>query len=452
MKNVESLKRQVVSKKLLSIYIVAVAVRLLFVWLYPGASYYGGITNEYVDAASNLLHGHGLTAYVDIASYSSGLVHFAYLPFIGRPLGYVLIFAVLSLIGNGTHLVFFQIVQALITAYSVILVYRLTQLVFRKIGHVDRLATAASILAAIWPNQARFEVALLPDGLTTLVLLALALYLTRYVQTRRTKDLALAGLMLGGSIYFRPDLVLLPFFLLPVFWILFSFKRAIPALVMLCLFLGIAIGLNAWKNYAISGEFVPLNLGSGTTMYEGISQFGDTLGTTYADERVAHNKLNTKQLFYPEGRKHDQALFREAVDTIEHHPWFYTTVILRRIPLLFTVRGLFFSDSVSLSNASEDLSQRFPGKYIAMFKEHPLLLTIRFLSPLLGWLLVLSAAIGIYFSFRTAREDHAMVLLLLFYFISTHLMTNVEPRYFYPAVPLLYPYALFAFRRWRRAG
>ena len=116
------------------------------------------------------------------------------------------------------------------------------------------------------------------------------------------------------------------------------------------------------------------------------------------------------------------------------------------------MRGLFFSDSVSLSNASEDLSQRFPGKYIAMFKEHPLLLTIRFLSPLLGWLLVLSAAIGIYFSFRTAREDHAMVLLLLFYFISTHLMTNVEPRYFYPAVPLLYPYALFAFRRWRRAG
>jgi len=434
------------SKKVFLIYAVAVAVRLLFVLLYPGANYYSGITGEYLDATSNLLHGHGLSAYVDIAPYSSGLVHYAYLPFIGRPLGYVLFFAAIALV-TGVVPVAFQIVQAFVTAFSVILVYKLAKILFHKSINVEKIAIAAAWLAALWPNAARFDVALLPDGLTTLVMLGIAIVLTKYALYRNTKHIIIAGILLGGSIYLRPDLVLLPFFLLPVFLFMMPWKRAVGAFGILIIILGALIGVNTWKNYALSGEFVPLNLGSGTTMYEGISQFGDTLGTTYADERVAHNKLNTKQLFYPNGKEHDQALFREAIDTIEHHPLFYTTVVLRRIPLLFTVRGLFFSDSVSFSKKGDDLSQRFPGRYITMFKEAPVATMARFLSPLLGWALLIAVIIGFVRSWRRSHEEHIMILVILFYFISTHLATNVEPRYFYPAIPLLYAYTIVGLRK-----
>ena len=36
-----------------------------------------------------------------------------------------------------------------------------------------------------------------------------------------------------------------------------------------------------------------------------------------------------------------------------------------------------------------------------------------------------------------------MTAALLLYWILSHLATNVEPRYFYPAVPLLYGYAVY---------
>jgi hypothetical protein len=204
------------------------------------------------------------------------------------------------------------------------------------------------------------------------------------------------------------------------------------------------IALNTWKNYAISGDIVPLNLGSGTTMYEGISQFGDTLGTTYADERVARDKLNTKELFYPNGPENDKKLFGEAIEIIKQHPGFYAQLLLKRIPLMFTVRGLYFSDSVSMLDPNDDLAKRFPDKYISMAKSRPVELAVRILSPLLGWALVILGFWGLIKALRTDWRTHIMIATLLLYWVLSHLATNVEPRYFYPAAPLLYGYAVWA--------
>ncbi len=378
-------------------FLLGVAVRLAFIALFPGINYYG------------------LNVFVDVAPWSSGLVHFAYEPFIGRPVGYVLFTAAIWLV-SGISPVAIQIAQAIITAFSVVLVYKLALELFSNldVAQSSRIAKYAALLAAVWPNQARFEIALLPDGLTTLIMLGLALELTRFYKALAWKHLTYAALILAFSIVLRPDLVLFPAFIFvallipgigrkkaesgkwivdskgnsvpsPLFTIHFPLSTTLRATAILVIPLAIAIGLNTWKNYALSGEIVPLNLGSGTTMYEGISQFGDTLGTTYADERLAHNVFNTKELFYPHGVEHDRMAWRTAVDTIEHHSFYYATVVLRRIPLLFTVRGLYFSDTVSLSDPKNDLSKRFPGKYIAMFKEHPVQAGVRFLSPLLGW-------------------------------------------------------------------
>jgi len=152
-------------------------------------------------------------------------------------------------------------------------------------------------------------------------------------------------------------------------------------------------------------------------------------------------------LFYPNGPENDKKLFAIAVDTIKHHPTFFAKLVLKRIPLMFTVRGLYFSDSISYSNKNDDLSQRFPGKYIAMFKEKPVELIVRILSPLLGWLLVLAGFLGLILAFKYDPENHFVLLILLIYFIGTHLITNVEPRYFYPCVPLLYGYSVLVWRR-----
>ena len=423
------------------LFLLGVAVRLLFVALFPGINYYDGITKEYLNAVGNFIHGHGLNVYVDIAPWNSGQVHFDYEPFIGRPVGYLLFCALISL-AVGIQPIAIQIVQAIVAAFSVILVYKLSLELFSKSERPEEIAKYAALLAAIWPNQARFEIALLPDGVTTLIILGLALELTRFNKTLEWKHLIWAAIILAFSIFLRPDLVLFPaFFFIAAFAILPKLY-VIRATLTFVLLLVVTIGFNTWMHYKISGEIVPLNLGSGTTMYEGISQFGDTLGTTYADERLAHNVFNTKELFYPNGVQNDRMAWRTAVDTIEHHPWYYATVVLRRIPLMFTVRGLYFSDTASFANPNNDLARRFPGKYIAMLKEHPIEATVRFISPLLGWLLVVMGFWGLIKSFKREKRDHFIVALLLFYFMATHLLTNVEPRYFYPAVPLLYAYAI----------
>jgi 4-amino-4-deoxy-L-arabinose transferase-like glycosyltransferase len=430
------------------VFLVALVVRLLFVALYPGVNYYGGITGEYLNVVNNILTGHGLTQYVDIAPFDSGRVQMEYMPFVARPIGYISFLTIISFF-TGIAPVAYQIVQALFTAFSAVLVYKLAKLLFEKHAKVEIIAKAAAILAAVWPNQARFEVTILPDGPTTLIMLGLAYQITKLARTGEKKRLIYAGIILATSILLRPDFVLFPGFFFIAAILLYNAKRAVQQVAVLAAMLAVMIGLNTWKNYAISGQIVPLNLGSGTTMYEGISQFGDTLGTTYADDRVANYKLNSKALFYPDGPKNDRLLFNEAVEIIKAHPGFYAKLLLKRIPLMFTVRGLYYSDSVSYLDPEQDLAKRFPDKYILMAKARPVEFSVRMLSPALGWLLVLLGFAGLIMALRKDWRTHVMIAALLLYWILSHLATNVEPRYFYPAVPLLYGYAVWLIMNYR---
>jgi 4-amino-4-deoxy-L-arabinose transferase-like glycosyltransferase len=430
------------------IYAVAVIVRLLFIGLYPGVNYYNGISNEYINVASNLVHGHGLTMFVDIARYNSGLTHFAYEPFISRPIGYVL-FTALPILLVGVVPAAIQILQALVTGFGAVLVYRLSREIFANRAWNERVATFAGLLAACWPNQARFEIALLPDGLTTLIMLGLTVSLVRYLKYHHRRDLLIAAGVLAISIFFRPDLVLFPAFFFVAVGLRRSFAVSFRATIVLVIGLALAIGLNTWKNYAISGVPLALNLGSGTTMFEGISQFGDTLGTTYADERLAHNYFNSKDLFYPDGVENDRRVWHTAIDTIAHHPWFYATVVARRVPLMFTVRGLYYIDTGSRADPGKDLAKQGTAGIEKKLTSDPVRAGVTALSALAGWALVVLGFLGIWLTRRRHEGLVFVPTLVLFYFVSTHLLTNVEPRYFYPCVPLLMPFAAYAVVRRR---
>lgn len=433
------------------IYALAVVARLVFVGLYPGVNYYNGISNEYVNVASNLVHGHGLTMYVDVAPYNSGLSQFVYEPFISRPVGYVLFMALPFFVAGVTPVVV-QILQALVTGFGAVLVYRIAREIFAHRTWNEKVATWAGLIAALWPNQARFEIALLPDGLTTLVMLGLTLSLVKYLKYHHARDLWIAASVLGLSIFLRPDMVLFPAFFFVAVWLRRSFAFSLRPAVVLAGVLALAIGINTWKNYAIRDVFLPLNLGSGTTMFEGISQFGDTLGTTYADERLAHNFFNSKDLFYPNGIENDQRIWNIAVDTIQHHPWFYTTLVARRIPLMFTVRGLYYLDTASRADPNKDFTKQGAAGVEKKLSSDPVRAGVTILSALGGWLLVVSGFLGMWLTRRRHEGLVFVPALVLFYFISTHLLTNVEPRYFYPCVPLLIPFAVYAIVRRRRAG
>ena len=55
---------------ILRIGLLGVAIRLLFILVFPGPDYYAGISNSYVDVATNIVEGRGITIPSSIASLS----------------------------------------------------------------------------------------------------------------------------------------------------------------------------------------------------------------------------------------------------------------------------------------------------------------------------------------------------------------------------------------------
>jgi 4-amino-4-deoxy-L-arabinose transferase-like glycosyltransferase len=120
---------------------------------------------------------------------------------------------------------------------------------------------------------------------------------------------------------------------------------------------------------------------------------------------------------------------------------------------MFTVRGLYYVDTASRADPNKDLAKQGAAGVEKKLSSDPVRAGITVLSALGGWIVVLLGFLGMWL----ARKRHEGIVfvpaLVLFYFILTHLLTNVEPRYFYPCVPLLIPFAVYAiYRRRHKSG
>ncbi len=415
------------SSKLRTLFMAALLVRLAFVIGFSGPNYFDGITASYVEALDNILDGRGVTVLVDVAPRSSVTRDLRFEPFIDRPIGYVIL--TLPAYAVWRSVVSIQILHAVLGSMACLLMVA----VGRRIVS-ERTALRAAWLLALWPLSARFEVAVLPDAVMPFfVLVSVWIVLLARERAWSWTWSGLAGFVSALAMTMRPDVLFLPAFLLCAVWLVDRRLPSIAALGTAAAAIVLVLGLHTWRNYeATGGKIAPLGLGNGISMWEGISQFGDTLGTLYGDDRLAERE-GYAQWAYPNGVERDRARMSEAVRIILDHPGFYAVHMLKRIPVLLTPDWIM-SNRYAPSLMSH-LREREGNSIVSYVLSYPVAAGARALVIFLQWVTLVLVALAM----RSVGERPLMWIPfgVIAYYIVIHLPTNTEARYFYPAIPFV---------------
>jgi hypothetical protein len=185
-----------------------------------------------------------------------------------------------------------------------------------------------------------------------------AMYLV--VLARRRSDsywlYAAAGLAIGLASWLRAQTMLLAVFA-GLMLVIISVNRiaAVKRGVVMAAVSLLTIGPITIRNYVVYGEFVPIQLGTGLNLWEGIADAsGDRFGAVRMDTEVATQEAEmyndpryAGSWTTPDGIRRDRDRTSRSLDVIVHHPFWYAGVMLGRCgemlkysahaPLIFTI-------------------------------------------------------------------------------------------------------------------
>jgi 4-amino-4-deoxy-L-arabinose transferase-like glycosyltransferase len=203
----------------------------------------------------------------------------------------------------------------------------------------------AGLLSAFAPQFSWNSITLLPDSLAALPILLAVLLITR-VLTRpnvshrnRLASILAAGALAGLSCWLRANaLMLAPFLALLLFVTCPRGARLRPALMLLCGAV-LMIGLLTIRNATAFSQFIPVSLGAGQTLVEGIADYNTdgSLGLPQTDMELIRGEAETYHrpeyagsLFTPDGVARDRARLARGFAVIRAHPFWFAGVMVRR--------------------------------------------------------------------------------------------------------------------------
>src|SRR6185312_6921969 len=148
-----------------------------------------------------------------------------------------------------------------------------------------------------------------------------------------------AGALIGVSVWLRANSLLLPPFLALVF--LFIGKRGSRLRPTLLLLSGalLLIAPITIRNAIVFGKFIPVSLGAGQTLIEGIADYNSdgSLGLPQTDMELirgeaetAHRPEYANSLFTPDGIERDRARLARGLAVVRAHPLWFAGVMVRR--------------------------------------------------------------------------------------------------------------------------
>lgn len=272
---------------------------------------------------------------------------------LGHPPGYPFVLALVwKLFGESDAAVqIFQIVCDSLAA-SLVLLIAAELLPFAA-------AVTAGALAALAPQFCWNSILLLPDTLAVLPVLVAVLLMLRSDRSRALTKVAAAGALIGLSCWLRANALLLaPFLALAV---PFLFERGRRTRASLALVAGAlaAVAPLTIRNALVFGEFIPVSLGSGQTLVEGIGdydpeeKFGlpDTDVELQRQEAEAHGRPDyAATLFGPDAVARDRERRARAFALMRAHPFWFASVMARRaVSMLRMERVPLASNAVPIS-------------------------------------------------------------------------------------------------------
>jgi 4-amino-4-deoxy-L-arabinose transferase-like glycosyltransferase len=200
-------------------------------------------------------------------------------------------------------------------------------------------AIVAGLLAAVAPQFIWNAVQMLPDALAVLPIL-LAVYLIVLAMRRpRVWKFVLAGALVGLSCWLRANAMLLAPFLAVAVVVLFG--RGVGLRYALALVAGAVLTIapltirNAW----VFGHFVPVSLGAGQTLLEGIGDYDaeGRLGIPATDTGIQQMEAArygrpeyATDLFGPDAIRRERARLALGWSVIRSHPFWFAGVMAQR--------------------------------------------------------------------------------------------------------------------------
>jgi hypothetical protein len=278
------------------------------------------VTHRYKESARQLVNGEFKTFLTDV-------------PRLGHPPGYpIVLAAIFKTVGESdTFLQFFQIT---VDSLSAVVLFLISIELFSL-----AVAIVAAALAALSPQFAYFSVLLLPDSLVVLPILV-AVYLV--VKSRKQfswSGLFIAGLLIGVSCWLRANALFLPLFVGAAAALTTTRAKRLSAAAAVIVGAVVAIAPITIKNAIAFHTFIPLSLGSGQTLLEGLADF-DTKGTlnipstdlglTRQEAQWYGRPDYADNLFGVDGIERDRMRVKRGLKTIAQHPFWFASVIARR--------------------------------------------------------------------------------------------------------------------------
>jgi 4-amino-4-deoxy-L-arabinose transferase-like glycosyltransferase len=289
----------------------------------------------------------------------------------------------------------------------------------------------AGLLAAFAPQFSWNSILLLPDSLAALpILLAMLLI----IKTLRRSSFAsgpssivsilAAGALIGVSVWLRANsLLLAPFLILLILVIRKRGARLRPAIMLLCGALLIIAPITI-RNAIVYGKFIPVSLGAGQTLIEGIGDYNSdgSLGMPQTDVELIRGEAEAAQrpeyansLFTPDGIDRDRARLRRGFAVISAHPIWFAGVMIRRA-----------ASMLRLERTPLRLAATGPGTLQSLIQLPLRLVQKIFITAIFLPLFVIGAGVLVY---QRQFQSLAILLVVPCYYFCTQSALHTEYRY-----------------------
>ncbi|HEX8118885.1 MAG TPA: glycosyltransferase family 39 protein, partial [Pyrinomonadaceae bacterium] len=356
---------------------------------------------------------------------------------LGHPPGYPFVLAALyALFGESDAAV--QIFQAACDALAAALVFLVAaELLTYGVGLV------AGALAALAPQFCWNSLMLLPDTLAVLPLLAAVWLLVRARGGRAVLKALGAGVLIGLSCWLRANALLLaPFAAIVAVPLLFEKGVRVRAALALAAGALLAVAPLTLRNAVVYGRFIPVSLGAGQTLVEGVADYDPERRFGLPDTDGGLQRLEAEEtgrpeyalsLFTPDGIERDRQRTRRALAVITSHPFWFAGVMLRRACNMLRLERTPLS---STAPVNEGWTR---GPRLVLRALQRLFITAVFLPLYLAGLALLL--------YRRKRRELCALLTVPLYFLCVQSALHTEYRYVLAVHYLLFVVAAYALRR-----
>lgn len=311
------------------VFLIATGVRSLH-WddghLQTGLS---SLTTRYIAQARKMMNGEGVLFPRDKGNVQM-IVH---------PPGYsIFIAALYSLFGES---------RATLTIAQIILDGAAAVMVVLIAAELLPLALAcvAGLLVAFSPHLSHYALFLLPDSLAALPLLIAVYLLIKATKRPRLMPVIAAGILIGLSCWLRSNALLLMLFVACATPFLFERGKRLRNCAAVVGAAVLTIAPVTIRNLVVFGHFIPLSLGAGITMIEGIADYDaeKRFGMPVSDlegkmkDVEWHDREDYGEgLWKPDGIYRDQYRFRRGLEVIGSNPLWFAGVMVRRAAFMLS--------------------------------------------------------------------------------------------------------------------